>query len=330
MKTIHIFKFRMKCQQTLCQRTKKISTTGNCDVCQNVIEEIAKKNETTKKNSNFKKVEIDFKLMYETHKKLLNGGQVDPKVVNTLLLGGVVNILIQSEEIEAIEQRINAMEREDLTNKAKIEYLENWVIKQNDAIEEISKKLNEKEVFAKECNAVEKLKKKVDGIENEMSCLKRGNPFTKEIQNPKTEIKCDECGLTFFKTCELELHLEEHEKKKQFKCEICAKEFFLSWRMKKHMKMHSSSPKVCRFFDKNQPCPFEKIGCMFSHLLTDQPQEEDLDENEDFSPKENQCHLCKVELSSKNEMFYHVQREHEDYFQGMMEVMSKPNKPFNN
>ena len=316
----------MKCQQKLCQRTKKISTTGNCDVCQNVIEELTKKNETTKINSNFKKVEIDFKLMYETHKKLLNGSQVDPKVVNTLLLGGVVNILIQSEEIEAIEQRVKAMEREDLTNKAKIEYLENWVIKQNDAIEELSKKQDEKEVFAKESNADEKLKEKVNGLENEISRLKKENACTKESLNPKNKIKCDECGLTFFKTCELELHLEEHGKKKQFKCEMCAKEFFLSWRMKKHMKIHSNSPKVCRFFDRNQPCPFEEIGCMFSHHVdvTDKPQEVELDETEDFSPKENQCHLCKEELSSKTEVFDHVQREHEDYFQGMLEVMSKP------
>ena len=260
--------------------------------------------------------------MHETHKKLLNGIQVDPTVVNTLLLGGVVNIIIQSEEIEAIEHRVTAMEREDITNKAKIEYLENWVINQNDTIKELK---DEKEGFTKECNAVENLKKKVDGIENEICCLTKGNAVAKESQNSKKGIKCDECGLTFSKTCQLELHLVEHEKPKQFKCEICDKEFFLHWRMKKHMTIHSSSPKVCKFFDRNQPCPYEEIGCMFSHLSKDRPHEEDLSENEDFSPKENQCHLCKKELSSKNEKFDHVQREHEEYFQGMLEVMSKPN-----
>ena len=76
--------------------------------------------------------------MYETHKKLLNGSQV----VNTLLLGGVVKILIQSEEVEGIEQRVKALEREDLTNQTKIEYLETWVIKQNDTIEKMSKMIH--------------------------------------------------------------------------------------------------------------------------------------------------------------------------------------------
>ena len=76
--------------------------------------------------------------MYETHKKVLNGSQV----VNTLLLGGVVKILIQSEEVEGIEQRVKALEREDLTNQTKIEYLETWVIKQNDTIEKMSKMIH--------------------------------------------------------------------------------------------------------------------------------------------------------------------------------------------
>ena len=75
-----------KCQQKLCNRNKKISAiTGNCDVCQSVVDDVTKKHEVVKKASKLKKVELDLKMMYETHNKLVNGSQVDPKVVNTLL-----------------------------------------------------------------------------------------------------------------------------------------------------------------------------------------------------------------------------------------------------
>ena len=266
-------------------------------------------------------------MMHETHKKLVSGCQVDSKVVNTLLLGGVVNILIQSEGIEAIEKRMKAIKCEVLTNKTKIEYLENWVISQNDTIEDLRKKLgnvDEEDLSTKNIE-VDTLKKKVEVIENEICHLKTTSNSTENV------IKCEECDKTFTKTYQLELHLEEHKKKKQFNCEICGKEFFLEWRKKKHMKIHSETPKVCKYFDKTQPCPYEQIGCMFSHETNDplkdtkeqrEAEEMETNENEDFTADENQCHLCRVQLSSKDDLFYHVEEKHKDYFQGMMEVMA--------
>ena len=56
------------------------------------------------------------KLMIEKHDKLVNGAQVDPKVVSVLLLGGVVNILSQSEAIEILEDRILSSESDNQTN----------------------------------------------------------------------------------------------------------------------------------------------------------------------------------------------------------------------
>ena len=152
----------MKCSQKLCQRTKHISSSGNCNVCEDVIETLRKANEAKIKKSNFEKVELDLKLMVDTHKKLLSGSQVDPEVVNTLLLGGVVNILIHSEAIDDIEEKVRDLQREDCTNKAKIEYLENWVIKQNNTLEELSEKitrLDENGFLVKESGNIEYLKK---------------------------------------------------------------------------------------------------------------------------------------------------------------------------
>ena len=158
----------MKCSQKLCQRTKNISSSGNCNVCENVIETIKEKHETSNKKSNFEKVELDLKLMVDTHKKLISGSQVDPNVVNTLLLGGVVNILSHSEAIDDIEESVKCLKREDCTNKAKIEYLENWVINQDKTIEELNKKLtrlDESGVLIKETENMENFKKKLITME---------------------------------------------------------------------------------------------------------------------------------------------------------------------
>ena len=93
----------MKCTQKLCQRNKQ----GSCKICQ---DEATKDFKATRKNVQFKQVNPDLKLMIETHKKLVEGIQVDPRIVNILVLGGVVNILSKSEAIEGIESRIKHLE----------------------------------------------------------------------------------------------------------------------------------------------------------------------------------------------------------------------------
>jgi hypothetical protein len=101
----------MKGIQKLFNRNKNLTSTGYCNVCQDIIEEISKKSsENLKKNFNFEKVEIDLEMMIQTHKKLINGSPVDPKTMNTLLLGGIVNIRHQSEAFEVVEARAKALE----------------------------------------------------------------------------------------------------------------------------------------------------------------------------------------------------------------------------
>ena len=71
----------MACNQKLCKRNSNITSSGNCSVCQNAIDEALNQLEASRKKGNFKKVEIDFQLMRETHKKLENGitvGQRSP------------------------------------------------------------------------------------------------------------------------------------------------------------------------------------------------------------------------------------------------------------
>lgn len=322
----------MKCSQKLCQRTKHISSSGNCNVCEDVIETLRKANEAKIKKSNFEKVELDLKLMVDTHKKLLSGSQVDPEVVNTLLLGGVVNILIHSEAIDDIEEKVRDLQREDCTNKAKIEYLENWVIKQNNTLEELSEKitrLDENGFLVKESGNIEYLKKKVTNVEIDV-----GNKISKfeitlrQVQadrripankNPhkKPNIKCAECEETFTKTCDLELHMEEHGKVKQFKCQVCRQEFYLKWRYQKHIKMHTEMPKPCKFFRSKTQCPFDKIGCMFLHV--EEAAGEDTS-NEDYEEDlaEDQCHLCMKPVENQEQLMQHFEENHDGFYNSMM------------
>ena len=51
--------------------------------------------------------------------------------------------------------------------------------------------------------------------------------------------------------------------------------------------------------------------------VSDQEQEETLDVNE------NQCHLCLIQFTSKDDVFNHIQVNHEDYFHGMMEFVNQ-------
>ena len=50
-----------------------------------------------------------------------------------------------------------------------------------------------------------------------------------EFLSPR-KIRCKLCTKTFHRNCELELHMEEHEKEKEFKCDVCDKGFYLQWR----------------------------------------------------------------------------------------------------
>ena len=72
--------------------------------------------------------------MIAIHTKLMNGYPIDPDTVNALLLEGIVNILCQSEAFEEADSRIKALEIDNISNKARMEALESWVLEQNDKI----------------------------------------------------------------------------------------------------------------------------------------------------------------------------------------------------
>ena len=120
----------MKCKQSLCSRTKNLEVSGNCYVCEDAIAKILDQKNCVKKK--FENVKVDLNLMIDIQKKLLTGVPVDQQVVSSLLLGGIVNILNKHEVIDALEDEVESLKIDNQTNKARIESIENWLLKQDE------------------------------------------------------------------------------------------------------------------------------------------------------------------------------------------------------
>ena len=72
--------------------------------------------------------------------------------------------------------------------------------------------------------------------------------------------------VKFDKQWRLETHLVKHEEVEKFPCNICSKTFQTNWRLEKHVRNHDRiNVRVCKYFRKEELCPFEKVGCKFSH-----------------------------------------------------------------
>jgi hypothetical protein len=82
----------MKCKQKLCARSKNLRQNGNCSICEDVLENAKNDHDRINKQKTVPKIEVDLKKMVEIHDKLSNGANIDPKVVSSLLLSGIVNI----------------------------------------------------------------------------------------------------------------------------------------------------------------------------------------------------------------------------------------------
>ena len=204
-------------------------------------------------------------------------------------------------------------DHEDLINKAKIEYLENWVLKQDESIQELSEKLSRLDkngVLVQESTSLVTLNKKVVGLEIDVNSMKFNSSKKETIPKALNLTKCKECDEVFTWNSDLEKHMiQEHEHDRKFGCEVCDKKFVLEWRLKKHMKMHVEEVNKCHFFNNNKNCPYDDIGCKFLHEPSGKckfddcsnqlcqfnhsdelsaAEESDLD---DYSIDENQCHI---------------------------------------
>ena len=311
-----------KCNQKLCQRTKNIGHGGACNVCEDVIKKTEAKHKKVEENRRFsRRVQIDIKRMVEINEKLSQGVKVDPDVVSNLLLNGIINIIDQNESVEEMEERIKQLEHSDITNKARLESLESWVLKQADSINKLNDKLG-----VMESKDIVDLNVKVLKIENDLQHVKLSSAENGALEVEKKRLsqprKCKECDEIFSKNVEEEQHMVNvHGSEKPYSCDHCEKTFYLKWRLQKHLSVHDKGVKKCKFIRGGQECPFDNVGCMFSHENENDNEEiiEDIIENveieeEDEPLEDDFCYYCNNNFRNQSDLVLHMRETHMDQF----------------
>ena len=291
----------MKSTTKSCQRPKNILANGFCTTCNK-----AKKVENPQKQKTpNNKIEVNVNEIKTIYNKLKMGDVVDQNVVNSVIIGGILGFISQNDANLQLKARVSELESDLKTSKLRIDSLENWMTRNEE-----DKKI------------IEKDKKKCYNLIAVLSEQKEAPIIQHEASPKSVQQTCSQCGEVFSKNSDFEIHMEEnHNVDKNFKCDICGKLFVLEWRLKKHRHNHTEKPKKCKFFLNKEPCPFDLIGCKFVH---DNHQESDIETVEDeITLKPNQCHLCMLQLSSKDHLWDHVEIGHVDYFQGMMEYTAE-------
>ena len=69
--------------------------------------------------------------------------------------------------------------------------------------------------------------------------------------------------------------MDMHEQERKYPCDVCGKQFVLEWKLKKHANVHEENTKLCNYFICKKSCPYEDIGCKYSHDDSDKAVGED-------------------------------------------------------
>ena len=149
------------------------------------------------------------------------------------------------KEITCMKDKVNDLEEKLLGSEAKIKNLEEKLSRNVKVYE----KNEENDTNCKVCGKTFDSKKNLD--KHIGDC----HPF---------QIRCQTCACAayFSKNSDLEVHLEECNEH----IEIIHVTNVTKWRLKKHVKSHADENiKFCHYFNNGKICPFEKLGCMFSH-----------------------------------------------------------------
>ena len=164
-------------------------------------------------------------------------------------------------------------------------------------------------------------------------------------------VKCKTCKESFTRKCDLEVHIKtKHETSEDYKCDQCDKTFVLKWRLQKHVKNHARMVlKKCHYFNNNIACPFEDLGCMFSHELSgackfdrkcstklcsyqhskatetnfEVNEIADVQDSAEEDIDDNKCHLCQKNFESIDDLTQHMGNDHMDHFLAMVDQNGK-------
>ena len=182
-----------------------------------------------------------------------------------------------SLEVEKLKQ--NSIEKDNTIEALaeKVSNLQNWAQvfcnKNNEMNQNSMNNFKILDVKITEVNEKLENQKRTDTVKPNIKC-KECSLEVRNIIELKTHIqalhpkqyRCNNCDQTFCSSLDLELHMKTHSTEKNFKCDLCNKLFYMKWRLGKHMKQHEqSNVRYCSFYNNNQFCEYEEIGCMFRH-----------------------------------------------------------------
>ena len=178
------------------------------------------------------------------------------------------SIKLSKKNQKVLESRLEVFEDRFVDVQSSI--TENWnqaghtkadQLKGNDKIKELDIKIDILEKAIKE--SVDKIKLLHDEALANQIDKERQHLIVEEQSWTKS---CKICNESFDRSWKLEHHMKQHPELKQFNCETCGKAFSLEWRLRKHITIHDkTNRRKCHYFNNNQECPFQSVGCMFIH-----------------------------------------------------------------
>ena len=191
-----------------------------------------------------------------------------------------------------------------------------------------SRNVNECQKCYESFTSKNELKKHMNEQHKSLKCRKCETPAESEKELKKhikekhpVKLKCKVCEEAFEKNSDLELHLKNmHGEKENHECDQCGKTFVLEWRLKKHMGIHYSAEiKGCHYFNNAKKCPYENIGCMFSHHLSGLCKYDKFCKNklcsfqhESESEDRFSCQECELKFTNENTLTKHVETKHDN------------------
>ena len=170
-----------------------------------------------------------------------------------------------------ISQKLKVKTTKELTEQIKsLCDAHDLLVKKVNMLEtELKETKEELKIWKKQCESKKK--------ENQFQCTLCSVNFSDKgllkkhgKENHGKNVDCKQCDKKFKEVWMLESHMKSHENVETFQCDVCNKDFYLKWRLTKHMKIHSdTSTKKCHYFNNAKPCPYEEVGCMFLHELSE-------------------------------------------------------------
>ena len=263
----------------------------------------------------------------------------------------------KAELDEDLETRITKLEVDEKTSKSRIESLESWIQKHDEKLKEIGER------GEKDHENIEMLKKKLVSLEGvpkhtkdktriEKKCKHCEQTFSRncdlekhmdEHEETGKGFKCNTCEKTFYLKWRQNKHEKNHHTIGVNHCRYFS-----------HQEPCPYEAIGCKFLHvQSEVCSLDEchdLLCPLTHQnvrndeevandMEDEDQEpvggqdgdaeaayidgKDGDADDDFPINENQCHLCKKQLLNRDELWDHVEKVHEDYFQGMLEYAAE-------